>query len=133
MAYYRVYLLNAAGHIFFGKGIECDSDAAAVAAAVVIANTEETLQHNATEVWAGVRMVAHLATEESDMMGADPLVLHYIARALDCQRRVNHAVTVDIVKGWRWVGDSYQRFAVAAMQKSAASDSRLPLAASLRA
>ena len=64
MAYYRVYLLNAADHVFFGEGIERDSDAAAVIAAVTIANAAETRQHNAIEVWAGARRVAHLATEE---------------------------------------------------------------------
>jgi hypothetical protein len=65
MAYYRVYLLNAADHIFFGQGIERDGDAAAVASAVVIANTAAvTLQYNAVEIWAGARRVAHLPTEE---------------------------------------------------------------------
>jgi hypothetical protein len=64
MAYYRVYLLNTADHIFLGEGIERDSDAAAVAAAVAIANAEKTLRHNAIEIWAGARMVGHLTAGE---------------------------------------------------------------------
>ena len=64
MAYYRVYLLDAADHIFLGEGIERDSDAAALVAAVTIANAPETLRHNAIEVWAGARRVAHLPSEQ---------------------------------------------------------------------
>jgi hypothetical protein len=64
MAYYRVYLLNAADHILFGEGIEHDSDAVAVAAAVAVAQAAETLQRNSIEVWAGVRRVAHLVPED---------------------------------------------------------------------
>jgi hypothetical protein len=60
MAYYRVYLLNAADHIFFGKGIERGSDAAAITAAVAIANAAKSRQQNAIEIWAGTRRVAHL-------------------------------------------------------------------------
>jgi hypothetical protein len=48
------------------------------------------------------------------MAGADPLALHYIAMALDCERRANHAATDDIARGWRQIGESYQRLAVVA-------------------
>jgi len=64
MAYYRVYLRNAADRIFAGEGIERDSDAAAVIAAVFIANEGDLVAHKAVEVWAGARMVAHLTTGE---------------------------------------------------------------------
>ncbi len=59
MAYYRVYLLNEIDRIFDWRGIDGDSDDAAVLAAVRLG----VLSH-AVEIWAGVRKVAHLTAEQ---------------------------------------------------------------------
>jgi hypothetical protein len=66
MAYYRVYLLNAADHIFAGEGIERDSDAAALVAAVAFANAGNLIRHQAIEIWNGARKVSRLIANELD-------------------------------------------------------------------
>ena len=57
-----------------------------------------------------------------DMPEADPIALHYIARALDCEQRANCATTRDIADGWRQIGKSYQHLAVAAVRAPVVSD-----------
>jgi len=59
MAYYRVYLLDAADHIFEGQGIECDSDDTAIAASAEVAN------NFAVEIWSGARKVAYVAADST--------------------------------------------------------------------
>jgi hypothetical protein len=58
MAYYRLYLLDAADVIFDGQGIERDSDMEAIAAAALLA------REYAVEIWNGKRKVARLSAEE---------------------------------------------------------------------
>ena len=58
MAEYRIYLLNAADRIFDWRGIEHDTDAAAVAAAARL------VRDYAVEIWSGKRRVARLSVEE---------------------------------------------------------------------
>lgn len=58
MAEYRVYLLNAADRIFDWRGIEHDTDAAAIAAAARL------VRDYAVEIWSGKRRVARLNAEE---------------------------------------------------------------------
>jgi hypothetical protein len=58
VAEYRVYLLNAADRIFDWRGIEHDTDAAAIAAAARL------VRDYAVEIWTGKRRVARLSAEE---------------------------------------------------------------------
>jgi hypothetical protein len=56
------------------------------------------------------------------MPEADPIALYYIARALECEQRANHATISDVADGWREIGKSYQRLAVVATRAPIVSD-----------
>jgi len=60
MAYYRVFLLDAADHVLEGMGIESDSDITAVTVAA------EAARKFAVEVREGVRKVAYLPAEGAE-------------------------------------------------------------------
>jgi hypothetical protein len=59
MAYYRVYLLDAANHITNGQGIDRGGDDEAIPTAAALINDSP-----AVELWIGTRMVAHLTAED---------------------------------------------------------------------